>query len=80
VSVPEELGDSASRLSITLDGQQISITWPSYYSGYQLQWAESLSNDSVNLVPAGEIQLDGERFVYVSDITGGQRFYRLVKP
>jgi hypothetical protein len=80
VSVPEELGDSASRLSITLDGQQISITWPSYYSGYQLQWAESLSNDSINVVPAGGIQLDGERFVYVSDITGGQRFYRLVKP
>ena len=80
VSVPEELGDSASRLSITLDGQQISITWPSYYSGYQLQWAESLSGSSINEVPMEEIQLDGEHFVYVSDLDGRQRFYRLVKP
>ena len=80
MSVPEELGDSASRLSITVDGQQISITWPSYYSGYQLQWAESLSNGRINVVPAEEIQVNGEHFVYVSDITGDQRFYRLVKP
>ena len=80
VSVPEELGDSAFRLSITLDGQQISITWPSYYSGYQLQWAESLSGSSINEVPMEEIQLDGEHFVYVSDLDGRQRFYRLVKP
>ena len=80
VSVPEELGDSASRLSITVDGQQISITWPSYYSGYQLQWAESLSSGPINVVPAEEIQVNGEHFVYVSDITGDQRFYRLVKP
>jgi hypothetical protein len=80
VSVPEELGDSASRLSITLDGQHLRITWPSYYNGYQLQWSESLNGSPFKEVPAEQIVMDGDLFTLETDAGKEQRFYRLVKP
>ena len=61
-------------------GNDLTLTWPDSATGYRVESALSLSPPTSWSNVAGSFQTNGGSISIVLPITGGQKFYRLVKP
>lgn len=61
-------------------GNNLTLLWPDSATGYRVESTLSLSPPVTWSNVAGTFQTVGESISIVLPITGGQKFYRLVKP
>ncbi|MDA1277415.1 MAG: RCC1 domain-containing protein [Verrucomicrobia bacterium] len=63
-----------------LTGNSLTLLWPDSATVYRVESASSLSPPIIWSDVAGSFQTDGGLIRVVLPISGGQKFYRLIKP
>ncbi len=61
-------------------GNNLTVLWPDSATGYRVESALNLAPPLTWSNVAGSFQTNGGSISIVLPITGGQKFYRLVKP
>ena len=67
------------KMSISADGDQMRLSWPSLVQG-KIQWSNSMGSDAVWLEADASLArlLNGQRHVLVPTQTEGAAFFRMI--
>lgn len=67
-------------LDVSRDGNSITVTWPSYLTGYSLEYIGDLSGQAWTTVTSGITETAGQKSWSISFPPPEARFFRLRKP